>query len=638
MRLLLLFVLVVLGMSITQYKVASVSQNTSSFTIQLSYIGNASYYVKPTSPIIKDLLFTVRCYTATDLSIKITDLNKTRFEVPQTGVFPIDPVSNFSFPLTNSLFQFSFTQNPFDFSIIRKFDNEVLFDTSKGELVFSEYYLEISTVVTSRTVYGFSERFSDSFRIKPGKFTIFNRDRGQVMDRGDGQQTYGHYPIYFVRENSGNFHVNYLRNNNAMDVIVENFAVNQYKFTYKAIGGVLDFRFFLGEKNPEATIQKFQLYEGRSAIPPFWSLGFHQCRWGYKNITYLEDVLKNYEQNDLPLDTIWSDIDYMIDYEDFTIDEARFPLDRMAAITKDYHYIPIIDAGIKATGAAYDEGIKRNVFVKNANGSTFIGKVWPGATAFVDFFSPNASSYWSDQLSKLYAKVQFSGVWLDMNELANFCDGACNDTTPSKFDYSKDLPYQPGSDNIEAHTISLNATHAGGLVEANVHAYFGFLESQATNSFLSSKGLRPFIISRSSTLGSNKFTGHWTGDNYANFEFLRTSVFNNFMLQFWGIQMVGADICGFGGNTTEELCARWFQLGAFYPFARDHNDLNGISQEPYALGPKVLQAAHTNLKLRYALLKFVYRHFVNQRGLGTVYRPLFMDFPLDTATFADEVA
>jgi len=126
----------------------------------------------------------------------------------------------------------------------------VLFDSSKGELIFSEYYLEITTVVTSRYVYGLGERFSDSFRLKPGKFTIFNRDRGLAIDRGDGQQTYGHYPVYFIKENSGNFHLNYLRNNNAMDVIVQNYSANQYTFTYKVIGGVLDFRFFLGDRNP----------------------------------------------------------------------------------------------------------------------------------------------------------------------------------------------------------------------------------------------------------------------------------------------------------------------------------------------------------------------------------------------------
>lgn len=148
----------------------------------------------------------------------------------------------------------------------------------------------------------------------------------------------------------------------------------------------------------------------------------------------------------MPFDTIWSDIDYMIDYEDFTIDESRFPLDRMANIIARYHYIPIIDAGIKVNnGTAYTQGRDRGVFVKDANGSELRGKVWPGTTTFVDFFHPNATLYWGDMLNLLYDKVRFSGIWLDMNEYANFCDGPCETPSgPSIFDYSKDLPYNPG--------------------------------------------------------------------------------------------------------------------------------------------------------------------------------------------------
>lgn len=83
-----------------------------------------------------------------------------------------------------------------------------------------------------------------------------------------------------------------------------------------------------------------------------------------------------------------------------------------------------------------------------------------------------------------------------------------------------------------------------------MHSLFGFMQTYATNQFLIKKGLRPFIISRSSTLGSNKFGFHWTGDNYASFEFLKASIASNFMFNLWGIQMVGSDICGFGGNST----------------------------------------------------------------------------------------
>lgn len=200
------------------------------------------------------------------------------------------------------------------------------------------------------------------------------------------------------------------------------------------------------------------------------------------------------------------------------------------------------------------------------------------------------------------------------------------------------MPYQPGSDNIEAHTIPLNSTHYGNQKEADVHAFAAFLETHATNLFLKSKNMRPFIISRSSTLGSNKYGFHWTGDNYASFDYLKSSITDNFLNQMWGFQMVGPDICGFGGNTTEELCSRWFQLAALYPFARSHNANDTKIQEPYALGDTVLQAAKTNLNLRYSLLKHYYSIFVGRKGLGSIYNPLFLMYPQDSMNFVDEIA
>jgi len=89
-----------------------------------------------------------------------------------------------------------------------------------------------------------------------------------------------------LREGGHIFHINYLRSSNAMDVIksTEN---NKHYITYKVIGGIFDFRFFLGEQSAEATLEKMNFYMGRAAIPPFWSLGHHQCRWGYKDVSYL---------------------------------------------------------------------------------------------------------------------------------------------------------------------------------------------------------------------------------------------------------------------------------------------------------------------------------------------------------------
>lgn len=118
-----------------------------------------------------------------------------------------------------------------------------------------------------------------------------------------------------------------------MDVIVRNASGNKYELTYKIIGGVFDFRLFLGGKSAEPVIERLHEYAGSSMIPPFWALGFHQCRWGYQDASALERVINSYKDNKVPLDTIWTDIDYMSGYEDFTIDEWKFPLHRMTAIT-----------------------------------------------------------------------------------------------------------------------------------------------------------------------------------------------------------------------------------------------------------------------------------------------------------------
>jgi len=64
-------------------------------------------------------------------------------------------------------------------------------------------------------------------------------------------------------------------------------------------------------------------------IPPFWSLGYHQSRWGYENITVIQDVIKNFKDKDIPLDTIWNDMDYYGLNGSFTFNTQKFPLDKI---------------------------------------------------------------------------------------------------------------------------------------------------------------------------------------------------------------------------------------------------------------------------------------------------------------------
>ena len=139
-------------------------------------------------------------------------------------------------------------------------------------------------------------------------------------------KAYGYHPVYLLHEKSGNFDMVYLRSSNAMDVFIDTF---NRKLTYKIAGGILDFQFFLGDKNPETSVRAYHDYLGGWTYQPFWSYGWHQCRWGYPNSRVLEQVVKDYTSNGLQLDVIWSDIDYMEHYSDFSIDKNNFPPEHM---------------------------------------------------------------------------------------------------------------------------------------------------------------------------------------------------------------------------------------------------------------------------------------------------------------------
>ncbi|KAL7989549.1 hypothetical protein Chor_012215 [Crotalus horridus] len=106
------------------------------------------------------------------------------------------------------------------------------------------------------------------------------------------------------------------------------------------------------------------------------------------------------------------------------------------------------------------------------------------------------------------------------------------------------------------------------------------------------------------------------------------------LFNLYGVPLVGTDICGFLNSTTEELCVRWTQLGAFYPFMRNHNDHGSKSQEPYAFSLEAQQAMRKAFSLRYSLLPYLYTLFHKAHSTGeTVARPLYFEFPQDTYTW-----
>ncbi len=377
--------------------------------------------------------------------------------------------------------------------------------------------------------------------------------------------------------------------------------------------------------------------------------------------------MAKYEESDIPLEVVWADIDYMRDYADFTIDPVRYG--GLGEFVKKLHtrtmkWVPIIDAGLKYDVADpyYQKGVANSAFIKSAvTRQTLVGKVWPGLAVFPDWMNPYATTLWHEGLGDLHSQAEFDGIWIDMNEVSNFCFGECppeehitNLRKPRDFEeeiYGADphdpkefdnLPYYPGSQNPSDKTISATGYHRATndyedkfYKQYNLHSLWALYEAKATHTYFTEKlNKRPFVLTRASFPGSGMYTSKWLGDNYARWEYMRYSIVGVYNFQMYGIPLIGSDICGFIFDTTEELCARWMQLGAFYPFSRNHNDIHSKPQEPY-LWPRVAKASRNAIRQKYSILRYYYTKLfeVSLYG-GSLFKPLFFEYPKDEKAYS----
>ncbi|ROT41948.1 alpha-glucosidase [Sodiomyces alkalinus F11] len=379
---------------------------------------------------LDDLVLSVTYETETRIHVKIQDQANQVYQIPESAF----PRPSGSGPAAESAIKFVYTENPFSFSIVRADTNELLFDTSAAPLVFESQYLRLRASLPSDPyLYGLGEH-TDNFRLNATNYTrtLWNRDSYGVPP---GTNLYGSHPFYVEQRETGTHGV-FLLNSNGMDVFINNTEEAGQYLEYNILGGVLDF-YFLAGPGPIDVARQYAEVVGLPAMQPYWSLGFHQCRYGYQDAFEVAEVVYNYSRAGIPLETMWTDIDYMDARAVFTLDPERFPLEKVREIVDHLHennqqYIVMVDPAIAwdPESPIVQRGLADDIFLKKENGSVHIEVVWPGVTVFPDWFAENITAYWNGEFELFFDKdtgVDIDGLWIDMNEPASFCEGLCED-------------------------------------------------------------------------------------------------------------------------------------------------------------------------------------------------------------------
>ena len=407
--------------------------------------------------------------------------------------------------------------------------------------------------------------------------------------------------------------------------------------------------YLLSGGNENAICKEFRTLIGRSYIPPRWAFGLAQSRWGYKTEEDVREVARQYKEHDLPLDMICMDIEYMQDYADFTVNKERFPdLAKLSADLKaqGIRLVPIIDAGVRVdpNDSTCTEGLEKGYFCKKADGTPFVAAVWPGKAYFADFLRPEVRE-WFGHKYKALTDCGIEGFWNDMNEPSLFY-------SPERLRaFLNDMAALREKDNIEQEEffprvvggamglMNSPADYASFYHEVDgqkvrhdqVHnLYGGSMTRAAGEAFADLRpGQRTLLYSRSSFIGSHRYGGIWLGDNNSSWAQLLANIQMMPSVQMCGFLYSGADLCGFSSDTTPDLALRWLEFGLLTPLMRNHSAV-GTRMQEYCRFPEVLPAVRNMIRLRYALLPYLYSEFMKAALENTSYfRPLAFDYPDD---------
>jgi len=382
--------------------------------------------------------------------------------------------------------------------------------------------------------------------------------------------------------------------------------------------GIIDL-FLLAGPAPAQIFSQYAKLTGTTQLPPLFALGYHQCRWNYKNEEDVFNVDGKFEEHDFPYDVLWLDIEHTNGKRYFTWDNAQFPnpaeMQKKLA-SRGRKMVTIIDPHIKRDSSYHVHKLATDLgyYIKNKHGSDFDGWCWPGSSSYLDFTQKHIREWWGNlfQYETYKGSTPSLYTWNDMNE-------------PSVFN-GPEVSMHKDAKNIE------------GVEHREWHNLYGFYFHMATASGHVARdpehNTRPFVLTRSFFAGSQRIGAMWTGDNAAEWSHLAAATPMLLTQGIAGFAFSGADVGGFFGNPDPELLVRWYQAGAFQPFFRAHAHLDTKRREPWMFGDDVLRMTRNAVLSRYAILPYIYTLFYIASTEGMpVMRPLWVHYPTDVKTF-----
>lgn len=350
--------------------------------------------------------------------------------------------------------------------------------------------------------------------------------------------------------------------------------------TFVSEAGALEF-FIMGSAiHPQRVQKSLGDITGFTALPPIHTLGFHFSKWAPVSADMVIERSQNFTRYGFPVDMLWMDIEHAEDYKWFEFNHKNFTAEaierlKQEAIESERRLNTIIDPhikvaddyfvyndGLELTLADQPEGNITNVFMRDPHDKVFYGEAWPGNSTWVDFLNVNAQRFWSHQFTKFEGTNYLFSAWNDVNDPCVF-NGPL-----------KSMPVT----NVH---IMADGTH---VMHRDVHNAYGTLEHRSSYRGILERDnhkYRPFILTRSFFLGSQKYGPSWTGDTQAIYGELSGSLNEMLTLGVAGMPFGGADIPGYEYTPPDDLFIEMYQLGMFYPFFRAHDEILSEEREPW---------------------------------------------------------